>query len=283
MSNTEQPEFEHIAQVISAVMRDSGRSVKADGKSNRGKYPTIDATLIHLREHMANRGLSYSMDEYDKPDILPQPKGKPLVFCHFAFWLSWKDQHTTIERESQNGILEDDRTIGKIRSYALKNWLRAKFMLANGEKDFDEEDTSYSHDIQVGPAPAYQHNGGQSPYGNQYGPPPQQHGPPPPQQAPPPVYSQSEVKHLLQSIGLFNNQLRAVQWITNNPDLKSYAELDEYGYRTLKRFIKLVSPADANWVPTEGESAMMNGVPVHDFLVACNLVDPPQPEPTPAQ
>ena len=138
-----EPEMNHINEVISTVMRETGAQVGKDGtnKHFKFKYVSIDKILTHMRDTMAKHNLVFYMSEVQF-DLLERDGAPPLAIAKYACWFEWKDQKTPVEELTQTAVLQKEQTIGALRSYVQKYWLRTKFMLALGEEDLDAEGNS---------------------------------------------------------------------------------------------------------------------------------------------
>ena len=95
----------------------------------RYHYASLEAVMAHIRPAMIKHGFTISASETDFTVIDP---AKPFVQATFQFWLNYQGQGTQPESITQTTVIQNDPSIGKLKTYAMKSWLMTKFMLVNG-------------------------------------------------------------------------------------------------------------------------------------------------------
>lgn len=137
-----------VAEATAAVMAEIKRLKKADNNAfARYRYTSVDDFKDALRPLMAAKGLTPCTDEtscetFDKPD----DKGKTSTHAKYRFrlWL----EHISGEVGRPEGLTVmlpyvGAQTTGAARSYAVKEWLKSKFLASSGDsEDADQHDVT---------------------------------------------------------------------------------------------------------------------------------------------
>lgn len=141
-----EPQTNNVASATAAVMKAIKRLKKADNNAfAKYRYTSVDDFKDALRPLMAQHGLTphadeMSCDTFDKTD----EKNKVSLHAKFRFslWL----EHTSGEVGKPEGLTVmlpyvGAQTTGQARSYAVKEWLKSKFLASSGDsEDADESD-----------------------------------------------------------------------------------------------------------------------------------------------
>ena len=284
-----------FTDAIARVIQNTEGTIIADGKSSHFKYgyASIDAVLAHLRKAMSDEGITLGMNELDFSLHQMSESGKkpPMILAKYEFWLEWKGKISERESLTQTAILGKDQTPGAIRSYALKYWLRAKFMLSIGEGDLDSNPTGGIGQSPPPSAPTY----GAPPPAPTYGAPPPAptYGapqPPPPDPAITPVEKHQQDVHQQDQIFDYRQQLfqlmtgRGFQiqhidevacWI-NGIDVKSSIidKMDLKQLNMVKRFFDITAALQSRQRLLEGvQNAMADGISAKQLLINFGLLN----------
>lgn len=137
-----------IAEAVAAVMANVERLKKGDtNEFARYKFTSTDDFKDHLRPLMAKHGLSVSVSEKAFEIIIMDVAGKKdapptkrnMVQVTFEIRLHCGEE--TSEPDSTTVVLDftGAQTTGAARSYALKEWLKTRFMASSGDSDPSEE------------------------------------------------------------------------------------------------------------------------------------------------
>lgn len=252
----ENTEITTIAEAVSAVMRDTGAQVGTDGTNQHYKfgYVSIDKMMFHLRQSMAENGLSFSMNEVSFDLRERQDKyGKTnlMIIAKYEFWLTWKDQKTDPEGLTQTAVLIKEQTIGAIRSYAIKYWLRAKFMLCIGEEDLDASGRRIEIQNQQSQIVHSQHAQSVDQTNTLH-------------------VMRNQIFNLMVKFGFSNDYGSVIGWILGNPntDIQQITERDA---QIVSRFLNLTQSLNGN-ITDSVRTAIQKNVPVKDYLQHNNLV-----------
>jgi len=137
-----------IAEAIAEVMKSVRRLKKADNNAfAKYRYTSVDDFKDALRPLMADNGLTphsneVSFDHFERQD--EKGKNSLHVKIKFDLWL----EHVSGEREDPEGLTValpyvGAQTSGQARSYAVKEWLKSKFLASSGDsEDADQHDTN---------------------------------------------------------------------------------------------------------------------------------------------
>jgi len=108
------------------------------------RFLSVDAIKDYLRPLLAQNGLSIRMDEehFETHEMI-EGNSKKGVHAHFRFALSLAHISGECEPPERYSIMlpyDGPTASGKARSYACKEWLKAKFLASTGDKaDIEEE------------------------------------------------------------------------------------------------------------------------------------------------
>ena len=136
------PLYQAICQVMQAV-----QEIRKDARNSYAKYDyaTADAVFEHIRPLLGDFGLVIETYETDAEIT------DGLFRATYSFTLRHVDGSTT----TPETVLIANKFVGPqslqaARTYALKYWLRSKFVLATGDADMDAQEplsTSETSDI----------------------------------------------------------------------------------------------------------------------------------------
>lgn len=132
-----------ITKAITAVMADIKRLGKGERNSHANyNFASIDDFLDLTRPLCATHGLTVLQDEEDC-QIVDAGGGNKSLFMRFAFTLeAGGESRGPLRRSIMVPAKMGSQAFGAGQSYALKQFLRATFQIATGEKDdIDHHDT----------------------------------------------------------------------------------------------------------------------------------------------
>lgn len=132
-----------ITKAITAVMADIKRLGKGERNSHANyNFASIDDFLDLTRPLCAAHGLTVLQDEEDC-QIVDAGGGNKSLFMRFAFTLeAGGESRGPLRRSIMVPAKMGSQAFGAGQSYALKQFLRATFQIATGEKDdIDHHDT----------------------------------------------------------------------------------------------------------------------------------------------
>ena len=137
-----------VASAILRVMKELGTLAKdQENKFDKYNYASIDDFIAFVRGHCIEAGLFIVPQEADEPRLVEMAKkdGTPMMmwWCRFAFMLfvdegaSFGPIYKTVMVQA-NGA----QAAGSAQSYAMKQLMRALFMIPTGEKDDPDKTTA---------------------------------------------------------------------------------------------------------------------------------------------
>lgn len=139
-----------LAAAVAAVMTEIKRLEKGDdNKFANYKFTSVDDYKDMIRPLMAKRGLMACVDQVRFSTFShTTEKGKESLHCKFDFelWL----EHISGEKGKPEGstvclAYVGAQTSGQARSYAMKEWLKSKFLASSGDTAEDAD----SHDLDI--------------------------------------------------------------------------------------------------------------------------------------
>lgn len=151
------PSHAKLAEAVAAVMSGVERLKKDQNNSFAGyKFTSIDDYKDLIRPLMAEHGLMVCVSQVDYQTFKhTNDKGKESLHCQFDFelWLEHKSGEVS-DREGSTVCLPytSAQTSGQARSYAMKEWLKSKFMASSG--DVNEDADAYALDMKLTKAQA---------------------------------------------------------------------------------------------------------------------------------
>ena len=131
-----------IAKAITAVMADIHRLKKTDKNDHGGyKYVSVDDFKDLVRPLMAQHGLSLSMTELDYQLETLQGRHGPTVNAKITY--EFRLRHTSGEADEPERATimlphTGAQTAGAAKSYAIKEYLKGRFLVSTGDKDMIE-------------------------------------------------------------------------------------------------------------------------------------------------
>lgn len=149
-------ETNELAKSVAAVMAKIERLRKADdNKFANYRFTSVDDYKDVIRPLMAENGLTVCMSETHFKTFTHTKEKKESEHCcfHFDIWL----EHASGDKGEKEGTTvclpyAMAQTTGQARSYALKEWLKSKFLASSG--DLAEDADSQNYDIKLTKAQA---------------------------------------------------------------------------------------------------------------------------------
>lgn len=148
----------NLAKAIAAVMAKVERLKKADDNAfAKYRFTSVDDYKDFLRPLMAENGLTVCMNQtgFNWHKMVQEKDKKEKDHCQFDFqiWLVHSSGEIS-EKEYTTVCLPYAmaQTTGQARSYALKEWLKSKFLASSG--DLAEDADAQNYDIQLTKAQA---------------------------------------------------------------------------------------------------------------------------------
>lgn len=138
----------NIATSVAGVMAEVRRLKKADNNAfAKYRYTSVDDFKDAMRPLMSKHGLSICTDElscdlFDRTD----DKGKVSAHAKFTFGI-WLEHISGVEGKPERLTVMlpyvGAQTSGAARSYAVKEWLKSRFLASSGDsEDADQHDVS---------------------------------------------------------------------------------------------------------------------------------------------
>lgn len=138
----------NIATSVAAVMAEVKRLKKADNNAfARYRYTSVDDFKDAMRPLLAKNGLTICVDE-TACDIFDRTDDKNKVSAHAKFTFSLWLEHSSGEEGKPERLTVmlpyvGAQTSGAARSYAVKEWLKSRFLASSGDsEDADQHDVS---------------------------------------------------------------------------------------------------------------------------------------------
>lgn len=135
-----------LNDAICLVMLDVKRLRKADNNAfAKYRYTSVDDFKDDLRPKLAEHGLSVHADEVGC-ETFEHTNSKKETSLHAKFRFNMWLEHSSGEREKPEGLTvilpyTGAQTTGAARSYAVKEWLKSKFLASSGDsEDADQGD-----------------------------------------------------------------------------------------------------------------------------------------------
>lgn len=133
-------EHNYLLNAVCKVM-DEVHGLKKDEKNSHGGYNfvSVDSFKNLVRPLMAKHGLSLSMTEKSF-ELIPLPNSKGGETMNAKITYAFQLCHTSGQREEPEIATivlpyTGAQTAGAAKSYALKEFLKGRFMVATGDKD----------------------------------------------------------------------------------------------------------------------------------------------------
>jgi hypothetical protein len=135
-----------LVSAIAAVMANVHRLGKDETNDfAKYKFTSVDEYKDHLRPLLAANGLAIRMGEtgFERFEALNSKGGKTLM-CRFTFAIALMHESGAEEPPETTTVMlpyAAAQTTGQARSYALKEWLKAKFLASSGDisEDVDSQ------------------------------------------------------------------------------------------------------------------------------------------------
>ena len=142
--------------VAEAMFKMSG-TVEKDALNafHKYKYASADSVYAAVREDIAQQGLAPWQDELSLETFTTEnDKGKKVLWAQVMYEMALTPNGEKPpgpgERVTIFADVTGPQSMGAIRTYALKYWLRGKLLISTGEGDLDEREK----EAPKGPAPA---------------------------------------------------------------------------------------------------------------------------------
>jgi hypothetical protein len=131
-----------ITKAVAAVMEAVHR-LKKDDKNNHGgyKYVSVDDVKDHIRPLLAKNGLEIAINETDYALEAIQGKNGTTISARFTFEIWLRHISGAESKADRTTVLlphTGAQTTGAAKSYALKEWIKGRFLVSTGEKDYIE-------------------------------------------------------------------------------------------------------------------------------------------------
>ena len=154
------PEHTPVYNPLAEALKSMPAALVKDQEKIHGakyNYVSIDSMLEKLRPHLAKHGLSPHITEVSEMTIFEMGLDKngdpqPWVRCTYGFAITDSPimpDISRMERKTHMVPMYDDKACAHLSSYAFKFWLRAKCMIATGEKD-EVEEINYESALESG-------------------------------------------------------------------------------------------------------------------------------------
>jgi hypothetical protein len=131
-----------IAKAITAVMAEVHRLKKDDTNSHGGyKYVSVDDFKDLLRPLMAKHGLSLHTTELDYALETLQGRNGPTVNAKITYQFQLRHTSGEADEPERATIMlphTGAQTAGAAKSYAIKEYLKGRFLVSTGDKDMIE-------------------------------------------------------------------------------------------------------------------------------------------------
>ena len=130
--------------VAEAMFNMSG-TVKKDAKNefHEYEYASADAVYAEVRAHLAQQGLAPWQDELSLETFTTENnKGKKVLWVEVTYEMALTPNGGKLQEPGERVTIFAEVTgpqsMGAIRTYALKYWLRGKLLISTGEGDLDQ-------------------------------------------------------------------------------------------------------------------------------------------------
>ena len=126
---------------VARMILDTAGTIEKDERNDFAEYDyaSADAIYSHVREQIANKGYSVWMNEISF-DVLEGEKKKQWLKVSYEIGLTadgGRPDDKELERITILAQYAGVQTCQAVRTYALKYFLRGRFLLPTGEKDAD--------------------------------------------------------------------------------------------------------------------------------------------------
>lgn len=132
----------NLSAAVAAVMAGVHRLKKDDTNKHGGyKYVSVDDIKDSLRPLLAENGLEVSITETAYSIVQMEGRNGPTISAQFTFEIYLRHingESTAPERTTVLLPHTGAQTTGAAKSYALKEWLKTRFLVSTGEKDLVE-------------------------------------------------------------------------------------------------------------------------------------------------
>jgi hypothetical protein len=128
-----------LHKAVTAVMAEV-HSLKKDEKNDHGKYNyvSVDSFKNLVRPLMAKHGLSLSMTEVEFGLETLQNRNGPSVNAKITYQFTLRHESGAEDDPERTTIilpLTGAQTAGAAKSYAIKEYLKGRFLVSTGDKD----------------------------------------------------------------------------------------------------------------------------------------------------
>ncbi len=152
---TEHPTKGELTKAVCAVMSELQRVAKGDENKHGGyKYASVDDMKDGLRPLLAKHGLEVRITESGWSIEQLTTKSGTQVAARFVFDITLRHISGAQDEPERTTVLlphTGAQTTGAAKSYALKEWLKGRFLVSTGEQD--EADSSAPQDYTAAEQP----------------------------------------------------------------------------------------------------------------------------------
>lgn len=132
----------NLSAAVAAVMAGVHRVKKDDTNKHGGyKFVSVDDIKDSLRPLLAANGLEVALTEIDYAIVPVESRNGITTSAQFTFELHLRHTSGESTKPERTTVLlphTGAQTTGAAKSYALKEWLKTRFLVSTGEKDLIE-------------------------------------------------------------------------------------------------------------------------------------------------
>lgn len=132
-----------LTKAVAAVMKDVKRIAKDDKNQHGGyKYTSIDDIKDSLRPMLAKHGLEVRTTEVEYALETLKTKSGDSVSARITFELKLRHESGAEDEPERTTVTlphTGAQTTGAAKSYAIKEWLKGRFLVSTGETDADAD------------------------------------------------------------------------------------------------------------------------------------------------
>lgn len=142
-----------LSVAVAKVMAEVKRLAKDDRNAHGGyNYVSVDDVKDMIRPLMAKNGLELVVTETDWGlEQLTSKDGKISINARFVFSIFLRHSSGECDAAERTTVMlpfTGAQTTGAAKSYAIKEWIKGRFLVSTGEKDADADSmppNEYSH------------------------------------------------------------------------------------------------------------------------------------------
>lgn len=258
----------HISDVLAAATAEIKADLRPDGKNKKFKYAyaSIDEMVTHVRDVLVKHKLVPHMNrthseviyrEFLNEDRNHWVKVPWQIYAVYEMWFTWGDQKSERESFGQTMPFGKDQSVGALRSYIYKDWLKRKFLLVTGDPDLDAS-------TNTGTQPKRQPQGQTRPVNLQ------QNAQQEAEEQNRKFEERQKVYEHAVKVGV--GDMKYVHWMTDNITYKGWDDITDRDMEIIKRFFRLVQlrqpPAP---VKPDVDKAIEDLIPVANWIQSQNI------------